>query len=577
MSQLFDPARLRAAAQSVSPEDYNVLTRVDFNVFIERVFLELNGSTPYCENFHIGVIAAKLEAVRRGEITRLIINVPPRSLKSIIASVAFPAFVMGHNPAAKIIAVSYGQELADEHARDCRQVMQQAWYEALFHNTRLSAERKAVHGFETTAGGHRIATSVGGVLTGLGGDLIIIDDPVKPDQAMSETERKAANHWYSHTLQSRLNDKTTGAIVVVMQRLHEDDFVGHILGLADWEVVTFPAIAPADQECIVETPHGYYVRRIHEGDALQPEREPLSVLADLQRSLGTVHFSAQYLQAPAPPGGSMIHLDWFPRYVQGEVPKFERVVQSWDTAVKDKELNDYSVCTTWGQVGKHFWLLDVLRKRLELSGLLKLVPEHARLHGAQTIIVEDAMSGTSLYQLLKGAGIGLTPYRPKGNKVMRLNAQTAVMEAGHVHLPSAAHWLETYLHELTHFPKSAHDDQVDSTAQALDWLSEVNVKGAAYLEIARQWNRANGFSPEPPEDLPPPDPAYVRGTPEWRFRRFKFVDQIITDELEELRRVHAERNDGTEFICPNTHIRGYQAWAVYSEEVFRRPIVTANF
>jgi predicted phage terminase large subunit-like protein len=473
--------------------------------------------------------------------------------------------------------VSYGQELADQHARDCRQVMQQSWYETLFRHTRLSAERKAVHGFETTAGGHRIATSVGGVLTGLGGDLIIIDDPVKPDQAMSETERKAANHWYSHTLQSRLNDKATGAIVVVMQRLHEDDFVGHILGLADWDIVTLPAIGQANQAYIVDTPHGSYVQRIGEGEALQPKREPLNVLADLQRSLGTVHFSAQYLQAPAPAGGGMVKPEWFVRYGPAEIPKFDRIVQSWDTAVKTGELNDYSVCTTWGRMGKHFWLLDVFRKRMEFPELRNRVIELANLHGANDIIVEDAASGSSIYQSLKNTGIaGLIPYKPSGNKVIRMNAQTPIMEAGFVHVPHQAHWLNDYMAELSMFPNGKYDDQVDSTSQALHVLNNVRVRGAAYLEIAMDWNRAHGLHPEEPGQ-PKVDPAFVRDTHEWKERRRKFVEAIISAELDELRRAHAALNDGTDFVWPNTHRRGLRAWMAYAEQVHCRPIVTANF
>jgi hypothetical protein len=174
------------------------------------------------------LIASKLEACRRGEITRLIINVPPRSLKSHAAAVAFPAFVLGHNPSAQIICASYGQDLANKHSLDCRTVMTSEWYRGLFP-TRLAPHKQSTQEFLTTQNGFRLATSVGGVLTGRGADFIIIDDPLKPDEALSETQRKAVNEWYDHTLYSRMNDKRTGSIIIIMQRLHEDDLVGHVL------------------------------------------------------------------------------------------------------------------------------------------------------------------------------------------------------------------------------------------------------------------------------------------------------------------------------------------------------------
>ena len=187
------------------------------------------------------MIAAKLEACRRGKIKRLIVNLPPRQLKSHCASVAFPAWYLAHHPAAHIICASYGQDLADKFARDCRRVMASPWYRRLFP-VRL-ADRQAVHDFATADQGTRMATSVGGVLTGRGADLIIIDDPLKPDEALSESRRKAVNEWYDHTLLTRLNDKERGSIVIIMQRLHQDDLVGHVIEQEDWEILSFAAIA----------------------------------------------------------------------------------------------------------------------------------------------------------------------------------------------------------------------------------------------------------------------------------------------------------------------------------------------
>src|SRR5438270_5720466 len=203
---------------------YEFLLRHDFATFAGRCFQDLNPQTSLAVNWHLEIITAKLTAVRRGKIRRLIINLPPRHLKSLMASIAFPAWCLGHDPSAQILCVSYAQDLADKLARDCRAIMMSRWYRQIF-STRLAAHRQAVQEFITTRQGYRLATSTGGVLTGRGADIILIDDPLKPYEALSEAQRQAANEWYDHTLYSRLNAKRHGAIII-MQRLHEDDLVG---------------------------------------------------------------------------------------------------------------------------------------------------------------------------------------------------------------------------------------------------------------------------------------------------------------------------------------------------------------
>jgi hypothetical protein len=213
---------------TISGAELRVISRHDLYTFMHGAFRELNPQIPFLRNWHIELIAEKLEDCSRGKNKRLIINVPPRSLKSHAATIAFPAYVLGHNPSAQIICASYGQGLSDKDSIDCRTLTTSAWYKELFP-TRLSPQKQSVQEFHTTQGGSRLATSVGGVLTGRGADFIIIDDPLKPDEALSETQRSAVNEWFDHTLYSRLNDKRTGCIVIVMQRLHEDDLVGHVL------------------------------------------------------------------------------------------------------------------------------------------------------------------------------------------------------------------------------------------------------------------------------------------------------------------------------------------------------------
>jgi predicted phage terminase large subunit-like protein len=458
----------------LTPSEYLALLRGDLYAFTERCFYELNPTATFLPNWHIEVVASALEACRRGEITRLNINQPPRSLKSHCASVAFVAFLLGHDPNAQIICASYGQELANKHALDCRTILASAWYQALFPHTRLSSERQAVQEFMTTQQGFRLSTSIGGVLTGRGADFIIIDDPLKPEEALSDTQRKAVNDWFDHTLYSRLNDKRNGCIILIMQRLHEDDLVGHVLGVEPWKVIRFPAIAEEDETHVIQTPYGPRRFERRAGEALHPEREPLEVLNHLREAQGEYNFAGQYQQAPAPLGGGLVRAEWFKTYTAADLPaKFEMTFQSWDTANKPTELSDFSVCTTWGVKDKRLYLLNVYRKRVGYPELKRAVREQAEAFGASTILVEDKASGTQLIQELVNDGVhAIKKYEPTMDKTMRLHSVTSTIENGFAHLPDKAAWLGEYLHELTSFPKGKYDDQADSTSQALDWFKQ---------------------------------------------------------------------------------------------------------
>ncbi|SPE28557.1 conserved hypothetical protein [Candidatus Sulfotelmatomonas gaucii] len=229
-------------------EEYQAVLRNDFASFIERTFHELNPQANFVPGQYIDLLAATLEKCRTGQTKRQIINLPPRTLKSHAATVAYPAWLLGHDPSKQIICASYGQDLADKHARDCRTLMSSAFYLGLFPRTVLSPEKLSVNDFMTIAQGFRMATSVGGVLTGRGADIIILDDPMKPEDALSETRRRASNDWYFNTLLSRLNSKENGVIIIVMQRLHQEDLVGEVMEREHWDVLSLPAIA-LDDEC----------------------------------------------------------------------------------------------------------------------------------------------------------------------------------------------------------------------------------------------------------------------------------------------------------------------------------------
>lgn len=476
----------------MNKRELDAFVRRDLTLFIERSFSELNPQTQYLHNWHVEVVADALEQCRTGKLKRLIINLPPRSLKSQMASIAFPAYLFGHKPSSQIICASYAQDLADKLAGDCRSLMTSQWYEGLFPPTRLATRRPMLNDYSTTEMGFRLSTSVGGVLTGRGADFIIIDDPIKPVEALSETQRKSVNDWYDHSLITRLNDKKSGCVLLIMQRLHEDDLVGHVLQREDWKIIKFPAIAEENTSYTIRTLYSEKTFSRNVGDALHAEREPLDVLAQIREIQGEYHFAAQYQQAPSPLGGGMIKTDWFKIYTPEELPKeFDLVFQSWDTANKSSELNDFSVCTTWGVRKSHLYLLHVFRKRLDYPDLRRAVKQQALLYNAKNILIEDKASGTQLLQDLQNDGLhGATAYTTSMDKIMRAHSVSSTIENGFVFVPTQADWIPEYLHEIASFPKGKYDDQVDSTSQALDW-SKQGMGSLGFVELLKKIH-ANG-------------------------------------------------------------------------------------
>ena len=311
-------------------------------------FLSLNPAKTFEYNWHLELIAQGLKDVANGNCKRLIINVPPRHLKSHSASIAFPAWFLGHFPEKQVACVSYGQDFSDTLARHSRQLMNSAFYQAIFA-TRISSKRDTVADFETTQGGFRFSTSVGGGFTGRGADVIVIDDPLKADEALSDARRESVNEWFDNTLRSRLNRQEQGAIIIVMQRLHINDLVAHVQETENWRVLSFSAIAEKDEPYEIRSAYGTTQLRRNEGDILQPSLTSRPTLEALRTTMTPYHFAAQYQQNPQPPEGNVVKRDWLKFYTPDEKPPvFDTILQSWDTAVKDTELANFSVCTTWG-------------------------------------------------------------------------------------------------------------------------------------------------------------------------------------------------------------------------------------
>jgi hypothetical protein len=277
----------------------NVTLRHDLHPFIRRAFQTIAPSQQFLDNWHLHAIAWHLQLCAAGQVTRLLINVPPRHLKSICASVAFPAWLLGQDPTARIICASYSEELAGKHARDCREIMKSTWYREAFPKTRISRVKNAEMDFITGRHGYRYSTSVGGTMTGRGGNFIIIDDPIKPEDAMSDLRRNGVNEWFDRTLYSRLDSKLNDVIILVVQRLHMEDVAGYVQGKEPWTILNFPATAEIDERIAIG-PDQFHERKV--GDILHAVREPQKALDMLKAALRLVQLCGAIPAEPYPRG-----------------------------------------------------------------------------------------------------------------------------------------------------------------------------------------------------------------------------------------------------------------------------------
>lgn len=452
------------AGEKPTQNVYDALLRKDVHAFAQKAFNTLHPNGGLKSNWHIDAISAALEDTISGKTKRLIINLPPRSLKSELASVILPAFLLGRNPSERIVCVSYAQPLSAKLSRLCSNILKADWYQRIFPGTRLSKDTEEM--IETTRGGARVATSVGGSVTGLGGNFIIIDDPMKPDEAASSAALEKVVRYYREVLSTRLDDKLSGVIILVMQRVHEDDLAGVLLRQPNWHHLCLPAIGTRD-DAIPIGGGRTHLRRV--GDLLHPDREPGWALDEARLNLGSAAFEAQYQQSPVPAEGAVIKFAWLKRFDLASAPQ-GRVVQSWDTALKGDPGRDYSVCTTWREAAGKQFLVDIYRERLDFPDLVKAAVRLHAEHQPHGLLIEDEGSGTSLSQDLRARlGIFAITRRPKTDKETRLATVAPMFESGQVFVPHEAPWLAEFIRELCGFPNVKHDDQVDSVTQYLLW------------------------------------------------------------------------------------------------------------
>jgi predicted phage terminase large subunit-like protein len=449
----------------------DTIYRNNFGAFTSAAFMALNPGIRLVPNWHIDAVCHQLQEMVMGRSRgRLVLNLPPRSLKSHKASVCLPAWILGRNSAAKIICASYSEDLAYKFSRDTRALLETRFYRRVFPRTRLNP-RKATEGeFETTQRGYRLATSVGGTLTGRGGGFLIVDDPIKASDAYSQVALEGANDWFRNTALSRLDDQQKSLVIVTMQRLHSDDLSGTLVEQG-WPSLAIPLIAPEPADYLIGD-NEFYHRPA--GEVLQPGRDNPAAIEELKRQVGSRVFAAQYQQNPTPPDGNMIKAAWLGRYDGSpDRAKFRRVILSCDPAGKAGIHNDYTAISIVGIDKQAIYLLQVARGHWTLISMTAQILALALRWNADQVIVEDTSTGSGLIQLLKEQRrINVVGRRPNDDKETRMARQQGRFEAGRILLPKEAPWLAEFENELLAFPNGRYDDQVDALLLFLDWLSE---------------------------------------------------------------------------------------------------------
>lgn len=437
-------------------------------------------SQEFQDNWHIGAICEHLEAVSRGQIRNLIINIPPRHTKSTVVSVLWPAWEWGpaQQPGTRWLCCSYSAHLSRRDSVKCRNVIESPWYRQRWGSVfSLAGDQNAKDYYENTKSGRRVATSIGGGNTGEGGDRLVIDDPHEAGDAHSDAALKSVIEWYGTSMSTRSNDPKKGSLCLIGQRVHHADLTAHLLDVLgnDFDRLILPAEYRA--KTMSYSRLGFVDPRTKEGDLLWPSRFDKEYL-DKQRSImGSANYIAQYQQEPTEASGSVFRRDWFSRrYAEDPrelVKRCTTVIQSWDCAFKDAETSSYVVGQVWGLIGIDRYLLAERREHLDFVSTRSAIRTMAAAWPmADTILIEDKANGTAIINDLRNTISGIIAEQVDGSKEARAQSVTPECEAGNVVLPSAtiAPWVDEYLDELCQFPRGAYDDRVDCTSQALKRL-----------------------------------------------------------------------------------------------------------
>lgn len=427
---------------------------------------------PFLPGWHVDLVCRELERVARGENRRLLINIPPRHGKSLLAAVLFPAWVWITWLERRFLFASYARDYAERDGALTRDLISSSWYQERYgHVFSLLTDQNEKWRFVNSRGGQRLAASVGGQATGAGGDIVIVDDPLKIEDSHSDLRREAVVDWFMRTASTRLNDPTSGAFVVIGQRVHEADLFGHLLEKKRWRHLCLPAeYEPEHPYLFPEDP------RTRAGEELWPQRVGREQLEEFGEALGAAAFAALMQQRPSPAGGTIFDPASWRWYDPREGRTYHRILISWDLSFKATHRSDYTVGQVWGIRGEDRYLLHQCRGRLsfpETVEVTKRLSEEFRPESGRPpeTIIEEAASGPALIAMVREGVPAVRGVRPERNKVARAHAVSPLVESGRVFLPGAPNaggtgfdpgrtpqWVQEFVEEFTSFPHVTHDD-----------------------------------------------------------------------------------------------------------------------
>jgi predicted phage terminase large subunit-like protein len=468
--------------------------RQRFHIFVQRAWPVLEPQTAFVDGIHVQAICEHLQAVTEGRVKNLIVNVPPGHAKSLLTAVFWPAWVWISQPEARWLFSGYREDLAIRDSVKCRRLIESEWYQKRWGSRyQLCRDQNEKSRFENTSTGYRVVVPLG-TGTGERGDYVVVDDPHSVDQAESDLARKRAIDWWNGSMATRLNDLNTGHKMVVQQRLHEADLSGDLLSRGGYQWLCLPAEFEPERRCV--TSIGWSDPRQHLGELLWPHKITRANLEEMKITLGSYRYAGQYQQRPAPAEGGIFKRMWWNYWrpahlelppVQLKTPdghtmmilavpipaQFDQIIQSWDMAFKDLDTSDYVVGQVWGSVKADRYLLDQVRKRMDMPGTREAVKELSRKWPkAGTKLVEDKANGPAVIQELRHEVSGLIAVSPEGGKMARAQAVSSQVESGNIYLPhpAIAPWVADLIEELAAFPHGRNDDQVDAMTQALNRL-----------------------------------------------------------------------------------------------------------
>src|SRR5215469_10848675 len=457
---------------------------LSLKAFVQEAWSILEPVSTLQWNWHLDLICDYLTLVRDNKfktkcgqhLEGLIFNVPPRTMKSLLITVFFPIWLWTTDPARRFMFVSYSEKLSTQHSVFRRSVIESDWYQQRWGRIfSFSKDQNLKSHYENSKRGTMFSTGMQATATGLGGDVLIFDDPLNPEQAVSQLEREAVNLRFDTTFRSRINNPETGVKIIIMQRLHELDLTGHVLGRekSRWLHLRLPAIAEKDE--VWKYPASRRTKKQKAGELLWPQRLPQSFLESQRVGMGSWAFNGQYQQRPAPLDGGIIKRQWV-RFYRQLPEKFDFIVQSWDCTFSGGADNDFVAGQVWARSGGKYYLLPYRTyDRLDFGPTIAAIKAcHAKFPCAHAILIEDKANGPAIISELQKEIGGVIAVNPEGGKLARAQAMAPLWESGSIELPDPqvfdAPWMEDYLHNICAFPKAAHDDDVDATSQALIYM-----------------------------------------------------------------------------------------------------------